>query len=110
MRLYRVVSWEEVVDIRQCGTLRQGPNSLEGKWFAERFSHAEAWGRSLYPAGTTGLHVIDVDVADDIANRWFRWDMLDTIGPGRYAEAGELGLITIVRETPIFPWSTHGGP
>ena len=107
MRLYRVVSREEAIDIRLCGRFRQGPNSFEGKWFAESFADAETWGQRLYPVGTTGLHVIEAEVADAVANRWFRLTKLDNVGPGRYADSSVLHLIVIVQEIPL---PSTGGP
>ncbi len=104
MRLYRAVSPQELADIQFCGRLRPGPNSLAGKWFAERASHAETWGHRLYVA--LPFHVIEVEVAERVADQWYRVPRLDNIGPSRYAEEADLLLITLVGEVPL----STGGP
>jgi hypothetical protein len=100
MRLYRVVSPAELADIRACGRLRQGPNSLEGKWFAERLQDAMIWARDLYTLWSQPFHIIEVEVANPVADSWHQAPFQDQIGPARYAEAPDLSLITVIGEVP----------
>ena len=44
-RVYRAVSEAEYQDVLRTGQLRQGPNSMEGKWFADSLEGAQAHGR-----------------------------------------------------------------
>jgi hypothetical protein len=56
--LYRSVSKAEFQDLLQSGNFRKGPNSLDGKWFAESAEHAAQWGEIL--EGPGNYRVIEV--------------------------------------------------
>jgi hypothetical protein len=86
-RVYRAVSEEEYRDILSTGVLRQGPNSLEGKWFADSLEGANAHGRSLFPNGR--FRLIEVDVPDN-APSLFKSPNLDGLGPARYLHIDDL--------------------
>jgi hypothetical protein len=86
-RVYRAVSEAEYRDIFETGRFRQGPNSAEGKWFADSLAGAIAHGRALYPDGEFGL--VESDVPDD-APSLFRLANLDGFGPARFLEMNDL--------------------
>jgi hypothetical protein len=86
-RVYRAVSEAEYQDILRTGLLQQGPNSMEGKWFADSLAGARAHGEALYPAGN--YRMIEVDVPDD-APSLFRVLNLDGFGPARYLNMDDL--------------------
>jgi RHS repeat-associated protein len=86
-RVYRAVSEEEYKDILDCGKLRQGPNSLEGKWFADSLEGANAHGNGLFPGGK--FRLVEVDIPDD-APSLFRLPNLDGRGPARYLHNDDL--------------------
>jgi hypothetical protein len=86
-RVYRAVSEAEYRDIASTGRLQQGPNSLEGKWFADSLDGARAHAEALYPDGHYGM--IEVDVPDD-APSLFKLLNLDGRGPARYLHIDDL--------------------
>jgi hypothetical protein len=94
MKLYRVMSEAEFQDLQATGRFRQGPNSLEGKWFAESAEHARAWGR-LFELSFNVSHrrVVEVEISDREADLLFRLDRLDRIGPARFVEIDALGNV-----------------
>ena len=46
--LFRAVSVAEYQSIMRLGAFSSSDNSLEGKWFAESLSAAQAWGQAFY--------------------------------------------------------------
>jgi hypothetical protein len=74
----------EFNELMQTGVFKIGPNSLEGKWFAERGDHALAWGKLLFPA--KDFCVIEAGFRREQAERFMRLPRLDDIGPARYVE------------------------
>jgi RHS repeat-associated protein len=90
MSLYRGVSQAERESLELSGRFSQGPNSLEGKWFAESSSDAAEWGRRLSGEGS---EVVRAEVSTDTANRFFRYERLDGIGPARYVEAEDFASL-----------------
>ena len=48
-RGFRAVSIEEYDEILATGEFKVGPNSMEGKWFADTLDGAIAHGNALYP-------------------------------------------------------------
>ena len=90
-RGYRAVSEAEYQDILATGRLRQGPNSLEGKWFADSIKGAQAHGRALYPDGNFGL--VEADIPDN-APSLFRDPNLDGRGPARYIHNDDLPSVS----------------
>ncbi len=92
-RVYRAVSEAEYQDILKTGQLRQGPNSLEGKWFADSLegakAHATGNGKTppLFPDGKYRL--IEVDVPNNAPSLSTRPN-LDGHGPARYLHNDDL--------------------
>ena len=100
MKLSRAVSEAEYRPITRTQTLETIAGYLEGKWFAERFNDARAWGASF--TGTTGVprdRIITVTIDDPSAVALFRMELLDNIGPARFATVQELHQFTINTET-----------
>jgi hypothetical protein len=108
MQLYRAVSPQELADISNFAGFRAISASMEGKWFAESFTHAVVWGRALYRPDQP-FNVVQVDLPEDIANLLFRIPLLDQIGPARYADEIALQLLNQgnlgIKEIPL-----GGGP
>jgi hypothetical protein len=86
-RVYRAVGEAEYRDILRSLRFRQGPNSAEGKWFADSLDGARAHGQALYPDGP--FYFIEADVPDD-APSLFRFSDLDGYGPARFLEIDDL--------------------
>ncbi|MBA3294393.1 MAG: hypothetical protein H0T40_11865, partial [Geodermatophilaceae bacterium] len=67
------------------------PGQMEGKWFATTGEHAEQWGDLLNKGqGVTVETRIPRSVADRLH---YEPGKLDGIGPGYYADEGQLDLI-----------------
>jgi hypothetical protein len=81
--LYRAMCVAEFEDIIQTGVFKSGPNSLEGKWFAERGNHAFAWGKLLF--SNEDFCIIQARFPKGRIEEFERWPNLDGIGPARYA-------------------------
>jgi hypothetical protein len=92
MKLYRAVSEAEFQDLNLTGKFREVSSSLEGKWFAETAEDAAQWGNAL--EGRGNYRIIEVNIPTQIAEKLFRIDWLDNIGPALYAEIYQLGNIT----------------
>jgi hypothetical protein len=86
-RGYRAVSEAEYQDILKTGQFRQGPNSLEGKWFSDSLDGARLHGEALEGAGKYRL--IEADVPNN-APSLFRQPNLDGRGPSRYFHLDDL--------------------
>jgi hypothetical protein len=69
------------------GRLRQGPNSLEGKWFADSIEGAQAHGKALYPNGQ--FRLVEVDIPNNAPSLSTRTN-LDGFGPARYVHNADL--------------------
>ncbi|KAF1714291.1 hypothetical protein CSC71_04445 [Pseudoxanthomonas sangjuensis] len=95
--LYRAVSEAEAASIRATGRFSIGPNSLEGKWLAESLKHAKEWGDKLNGKGISKL--LEIKLPKSIADKLFRVEKLDGVGPARYAELSQLEQAAI-RELP----------
>jgi hypothetical protein len=96
--LYRAVGQAEFDELMETGTFQQGPNSLEGKWFAESPEAATDWGERLNGPGN--YRIIEVEVPASVADTFFRNPMLDSIGPARYANPSVLNSAGPI----IRPW------
>jgi hypothetical protein len=94
-RVYRAVSEAEYQQILRTGRFEQGPNSLEGKWFADTLEGAQAHGRALHPQG--GFRIIEADVPNN-APSLFQQPNLDGRGPARFLHMDDLGN---VRPRPV---------
>jgi hypothetical protein len=90
-RVFRAVGEDEYQDIVSTGRLREGPNSLEGKWFADSLDGAIAHGRALFPDGR--FRLVEVDVPND-APSLFRQPNLDGRGPARFVQNDDLPALT----------------
>ena len=89
-RVYRAVSEAEYQDIVASGQLRQGPNSLEGKWFAGSRTGCKAHGRALHP--NSRFLLIEVDIPNDAKSLFFDVN-LDGRGPAFYLHNDDLPLL-----------------
>ena len=85
---YRAVSFAELADFRQTGTLRSRVGSCEGKHFALSIQDANHWGESFYGSGRFALIQIDID--DAVAATFMRWNRIDGIGPACFATIDQL--------------------
>jgi len=95
MRLYRAVSLAEFEDLRRTNYFRQGPNSLEGKWFADTHEGVLLRVVAHYPDGDG--RIVAADVPDRLIGEAFRMADLDGFGPATYLEATQLiGIVPIV--------------
>jgi hypothetical protein len=99
--LYRVMCEVEFQRIMKTGHFGIVPGSLQGKWFAERPEHAAAWG-VLFETWLSIPHrrIVKVEIDVVIADRLFRLENLDGIGPARFATLLELRGARIEEYTP----------
>jgi len=90
--LYRAVSPAESDDAIGSQQFSQGPNSMEGKWFAENGSDADEWGQKMF--GSEPYRIIKTTVPQSYSDSMFSNPNLDGIGPARYADnLGELNRV-----------------
>jgi hypothetical protein len=94
---FRVVSPEEMADIRATGALRLGPNTVEGKHLTGSVEEAVRFGNKLYPGGT--FHVVEITIDEAMAERFFPIGQLDLCGRGWFAEIDDLIGCTISEVT-----------
>jgi hypothetical protein len=83
--LFRAVNEAEFAQIMRDGVFKQGPNSLEGKWFATTAKDAASWGSLL---GNPRL--VSAEVATSTVKTMYHATRLDAIGPAVYAELSQL--------------------
>jgi len=93
--LYRAVSPEEYSQLMKSGQFSVGPNSMEGKFFAETAADAAKWGNA-FTSGQGGYRIISATVPESAASQFMRWESLDAIGPARYAELGQINIPELV--------------
>ena len=86
-RAYRAVSEAEYQDIIASGQLRQGPNSMEGKWFADSLEGVHLHSDALHGPGN--YRIMEVDIPDD-APSLFQDPNLAGFGPARYLDIDDL--------------------
>ncbi|WP_037085924.1 hypothetical protein [Rhizobium sp. CF080] len=86
--LYRSVSQAELRQIQATGRFEMGPNSLSGKWFAEKPQDAAKWGDLMNGSGMSTT--VRIEVPASIADQFHRVERLDGIGPARYGEIDQL--------------------
>lgn len=86
--LYRSVSQAEFKQIQATGRFEMGPNSLSGKWFAEKPQDAAKWGDLMNGPGMSTT--VRVEVPASVADQFHRVERLDGIGPARYGELDQL--------------------
>jgi hypothetical protein len=90
-RAYRAVSDAEFADIVSSGRFNVGPNSMEGKWFADSIDGAVLHGDGLQGAGR--YRIIEADLPD-AAPSLYRLPDLDGNGPARYVGIEDLDGVT----------------
>jgi len=90
-RVYRAVSEAEYQQILRTGRFEVGPNSMEGKWFADSLDGAAAHGRALEGSGS--FRLIEADVPNN-APSLFQQPNLDGRGPARYLHIDDLQGVT----------------
>ena len=86
-RAYRAVSDAEFADAMSTGRFNVGPNSLEGKWFADTIDGVISHGDGLHGAGR--YRIIQADLPD-AAPSLYRLPNLDGYGPARYLGIDDL--------------------
>ena len=89
-RAYRAVSEAEYQQILSTGKFEVGPNSMEGKWFADSLEGAHAHGNAL--EGPGNYRLIEADLPDN-APSLFRQPNLDGRGPARYLHIDDLNNV-----------------
>jgi hypothetical protein len=90
-RVFRAVSEDEYQDIISHRQFREGPNSLEGKWFADSLDGAIDHGFALFPNGR--FRLIEVDIPNDTPSL-FRQPNLDGRGPARFVHNDDLPALS----------------
>ncbi|MDX2246301.1 MAG: hypothetical protein SF052_05975 [Bacteroidia bacterium] len=88
------MSKSEFESLIALGAFSQGTNSMEGKWFAERFSDALEWGKIMGHDGV--FYVVEIEIDEEIFRRLYYQDLLDGIGAGRYAELVDLSKFKFI--------------
>jgi hypothetical protein len=86
--LYRAVSIAEYVQLMETGRFTLVGSSAEGKYFAESVEHAAEWGERLLGQGK--YRIIEVILAEELANQFYRFEYLDGVGPARFAGIQQL--------------------
>ena len=94
MRLYRSVCLAEYLVTEASGSLVEGENCAQGKWFAESYTDVLAWSPKL--GYSLPYYIVVVDIPEDIAHVMYRQEYLDTVGPARFLEPEEFVYATIV--------------
>jgi len=98
--LYRAVSPDEYAQLIRTGQFEIVGHSVEGKYFAEKLEHAAQWGEKLFGKGK--YRIIEVIFPDEVANQFYRLEMLDRIGPAQFAEIDQLkGIDPVIREAML---------
>jgi len=92
---YRVISLDEWIDYQNCGYLRAGVNSMEGKHLTDHAS-VRFFAKNLY--GSTPHTIISITVDQVIADKFFKLGRIDACGPSWFAEIDDLWNAVVVRE------------
>jgi hypothetical protein len=82
------VSLTELDDILLTGRLRQGPNSVEGEYLTGSVQEALCFAGHLYPDGD--FRIVEVEVPEAVAGRFFLMPRLDGCGRGWFVELDDL--------------------
>ena len=88
---YRAVSQAEYDDALATGSFNQGPNSLEGKWFADSYDNALLHGDALQGPGN--FNILEADLPNN-APSLFKLQNLDGRGPATYIHLDDLNGVT----------------
>lgn len=96
IQLFRNVDPGEFSSIASSGKFSTTPGQMEGKWFATQGEHADQWGQVLNQGrGLTVETRIPSALGDQLH---FHPGKLDGIGPGLYANEGQLGKINMLMD------------
>ena len=90
-RSYRAVSPAEFDDIMKTGRFNVGPNSVEGKYFADTLEGVVKHGDTLQGAGK--YRIVEADLPNN-APSLYTWPNLDGYGPARYIHVDDLNGVT----------------
>jgi hypothetical protein len=90
-RAYRAVSQAEYDIALATGRFTQGPNSLEGKWFADHYDNALLHGNALQ--GPKNFRILEADLPNN-APSLFKVPNLDGRGPATYIHLDDLKGVT----------------
>ncbi len=94
MRLYRAVSEAESQQVVRTKKFHPAPNSYEeGRFFAESVTDAKRWANAF-----GRYRIITAEFTDDVAEAMMRWEMMDGIGPARFARWVQLAAVIIIEE------------
>jgi RHS repeat-associated protein len=86
--LFRAVSEKELADIRvNAGSLRDVPQSAEGKYFATTYEAAMEWGNR---PSSDSFKVLSVEVPENLLREAYYWPILDDIGPAYFITMEQL--------------------
>jgi hypothetical protein len=88
---YRAVSQAEYDSALSTGQFSQGPNSLEGKWFADTYEGSILHGDGLQGPGN--YNILEADLPND-APSLFKVPNLDGRGPATYIHLDDLQGVT----------------
>lgn len=95
MKLYRVVSFAELNDLRQKNRFRGTHGYTAAKWFAESLEHAVIWGQWFTKiSGIPHDHYIMIEVSETVADQFEPIGRRDGVGPARCATLEQLEGVT----------------
>lgn len=96
IKLYRAVCMEELQQLRATGRFQAAEGTLRGKWFAETIEAARSWGAWFSAASDRpSPYIIEIEVASELADTFFRRDDLDERGTAWYADLHQLVGVTV---------------
>ncbi|MDY6141670.1 MAG: RHS repeat-associated core domain-containing protein [Bacilli bacterium] len=75
--LYRSVGPDELTDLKATGNFRQGPNSMEGKFFANSKNGAMKWGKSFNQSSYVKIRVPKNSLSNSSVNAIKYLDAID---------------------------------
>lgn len=75
--LYRSVGPDELADLKATGKFRQGPNSMEGKFFANSKNGAMKWGKSFNQSSYVKIRVPKSSLSNSSVNAMKYLDAID---------------------------------
>lgn len=101
MRLNRSVSQAELDDLLANGLrFSAAPGSMEAKWFADDLTGARRWAVQWELWDGATYSVVEVEVPDAVAMRFYRVPNLDQIADARCADESDFPHIAFVRVVP----------
>jgi hypothetical protein len=86
-RVFRAIGEAEYLDVLNSGQFREGPGTLEGKWFADTLDGALAYAARFYSDGR--YWILEAEVPNE-APSLFQEPNLDGHGPARYLDVDDL--------------------